>query len=107
MNSNGYFEAQYHFQKDLGRAEVTKSDADKHFWKVPTLRNVALTAPYFHNGSVKTLDRAVWLMAKLQLNKELSDAEVADIVAFLNALSGEFPTQSMPHLPGTPGKAFN
>ncbi|WGS88328.1 cytochrome-c peroxidase [Methylomonas sp. UP202] len=107
VNSNGYFEAQYHFQKDLGRAEVTKSDADKHFWKVPTLRNVALTAPYFHNGSVKTLDRAVWLMAKLQLNKELSDAEVADIVAFLNALSGEFPTQSMPHLPGTPGKAFN
>ncbi|NJA06379.1 cytochrome-c peroxidase [Methylococcaceae bacterium WWC4] len=107
VNSNGYFEAQYHFQKDLGRAEVTKSDADKHFWKVPTLRNVALTAPYFHNGSVKTLDRAVWLMAKLQLNKELSDAEVADIVAFLNALSGEFPTQSMPHLPGTPGSSFN
>lgn len=107
VNSNGYFEAQYHFQKDLGRAEVTKSDSDKHFWKVPTLRNVALTAPYFHNGSVKTLDRAVWLMAKLQLNKELSDAEVADIVAFLNALSGEFPTQSMPHLPGTPGSSFN
>ncbi|MCQ8182240.1 cytochrome-c peroxidase [Methylomonas sp. SURF-1] len=107
VNSNGYFEAQYHFLKDKGLAEVTKKDSDAHMWKVPTLRNVALTAPYFHNGSVKTLDRAVWLMAKLQLNKELSDGDVADIVAFLNALTGEFPTQTMPQLPGTPGSTFN
>ncbi|WP_445370878.1 cytochrome-c peroxidase [Methylomonas sp. HW2-6] len=107
VNSNGYFEAQYHFQKDKGLAEVTKKDSDEHLWKVPTLRNVSLTAPYFHNGSVKTLDRAVWLMAKLQLNKELSDGDVADIVAFLNALTGEFPTQTMPQLPGTPGSTFN
>lgn len=107
VNSNGYFEAQYHFLKDKGLAEVTKKDSDEHMWKVPTLRNVALTAPYFHNGSVKTLDRAVWLMAKLQLNKELSDGEVADIVAFLNALTGEFPTQTMPQLPATPGSSFN
>ncbi|BBL58802.1 cytochrome-c peroxidase [Methylomonas koyamae] len=107
VNSNGYFEAQYHFLKDKGLAEVTKKDSDEHMWKVPTLRNVALTAPYFHNGSVKTLDRAVWLMAKLQLNKELSDGDVADIVAFLNALTGEFPTQTMPQLPATPGSSFN
>ncbi|WNB73926.1 cytochrome-c peroxidase [Methylomonas koyamae] len=107
VNSNGYFEAQYHFLKDKGLAEVTKKDSDEHLWKVPTLRNVALTAPYFHNGSVKTLDRAVWLMAKLQLNKELSDGDVADIVAFLNALTGEFPTQTMPQLPATPGSSFN
>lgn len=107
VNSNGYFEAQYHFLKDKGLAEVTKKDSDEHLWKVPTLRNVALTAPYFHNGSVKTLDRAVWLMAKLQLNKELSDGDVADIVAFLNALTGEFPTQTMPQLPATPGSTFN
>ncbi|ATG90615.1 cytochrome-c peroxidase [Methylomonas koyamae] len=107
VNSNGYFEAQYHFLKDKGLAEVTKKDSDEHMWKVPTLRNVALTAPYFHNGSVKTLDRAVWLMAKLQLNKELSDGDVADIVAFLNALTGEFPTQTMPQLPATPGSTFN
>lgn len=107
VNSNGYFEAQYHFSKDKGLAEVTKKDSDEHMWKVPTLRNIALTAPYFHNGSVKTLDKAVWLMAKLQLNKELSDADVADIVAFLNALTGEFPKQTMPTLPGTPGTTFN
>lgn len=107
VSANGYFEAQYHFSADTGLAEVTKKEADKHLWKVPTLRNIALTAPYFHNGSVKTLDKAVSLMAKLQLNKDLSEAEVADIVAFLNALTGEFPTQTMPQLPATSGSTFN
>ncbi|MEY4209805.1 MAG: hypothetical protein RLZ92_183 [Pseudomonadota bacterium] len=105
--TNGYFEAQHHFSKDGGLAEVTGKDSDKHMWKVPTLRNIALTAPYFHNGSVKTLEQAVFIMGKLQLDKELSDADVNDIVAFLNALTGEFPHQSMPVLPGTPGKTFN
>ncbi|MGZ5051900.1 MAG: cytochrome-c peroxidase [Methylobacter sp.] len=104
---NGYFEAQYHFSKDKGLAEVTKNSADEHMWKVPTLRNIALTAPYFHNGSVKTLDKAVTLMAKLQLGKDLSKEEVADIVAFLEGLTGEFPRQKMPTLPGTPGSTFN
>jgi cytochrome c peroxidase len=107
VNSNGYFEAQYHFSKDQGRAEVTKNPADAHMFKVPTLRNIALTAPYFHNGSVKTLEDAVKVMAKLQLNKDLSPAEISDIVAFLNALTGVFPKQQMPTLPGTPGKTFN
>jgi len=50
-------------------------------WKVPTLRNVALTAPYFHNGSVKTLDEAVRVMASVQLNKELDSTQTGDIVA--------------------------
>lgn len=104
---NGYFEAQYDFKKDKGRAEVTGNKEDEHFWKVPTLRNVALTAPYFHNGKVKTLDKAVKVMAKLQLGKDLSDQEVADIVAFLNALTGEFPEQKMPHLPAQNGTTFN
>ncbi|MCK9637181.1 MAG: cytochrome-c peroxidase [Methylobacter tundripaludum] len=104
---NGYWEAQHHFGKDKGLAEVSKKQADEHLWKVPTLRNVALTAPYFHNGSVKTLDQAVTLMAKLQLGKDLSKDEVADIVAFLNSLTGEFPKQKMPVLPGTPGSTFN
>ncbi len=106
-HSNGYFEAQYHFSKDKGLAEVSKKSEDEHFWKVPTLRNIALTAPYFHNGAVKTLDTAVKIMAKTQLDKDLSDAEIADIVAFLNALTGEFPEQKMPTLPGTPGSTFN
>lgn len=107
VNSSGYFEAKYHFKKDKGLAEVTKKAEDENLWKVPTLRNVALTAPYFHNGSVKTLNEAVKLMAKLQLNQDLSDEEIADIVSFLNALTGEFPKQSMPALPGTPGRTFN
>ncbi len=107
VHPNGYFEAQNHFSKDKGLAEVTKKPENAHFWKVPTLRNIALTAPYFHNGSVATLDQAVKVMAKLQLDKELSKAEVADIVAFLNALTGQFPKQTMPTLPATPGTTFN
>jgi cytochrome c peroxidase len=104
---DGYFDAQYHFTKDLGLAEVTKKASDKHLWKVPTLRNIALTAPYFHNGSVKTLDVAVKMMAKMQMNITLAETDVADIVAFLNALTGEFPAQTMPTLPATPGTTFN
>jgi cytochrome c peroxidase len=107
VTSNGYFEAQYHFKKDKGLAEVTKNPADEHLWKVPTLRNIALTAPYFHNGSVKTLEQAVTLMGKLQLGKDLSKDDVADITAFLNGLTGEFPKQKMPVLPATAGKTFN
>ncbi|WP_027158581.1 cytochrome-c peroxidase [Methylobacter luteus] len=104
---NGFFEAQHHFKKDKGLAEVSKNPADEHLWKVPTLRNVALTAPYFHNGSVKTLDSAVNVMAKLQLGKDLTKEETADIVAFLKALTGEFPRQKMPALPGTHGTTLN
>ena len=107
VNSNGMYQAKYHFTKDLGLAEVTKKSADEHLFKVPTLRNIALTAPYFHNGAVKTLDEAVKVMAKLQLDKDLSKEEIADIVAFLNALTGEFPAQTMPKLPATPGSTFN
>ena len=88
-------------------AEVSKKAEDEHFWKVPTLRNIALTAPYLHNGSVATLDDAVKIMAKVQLNKELSKDETADIVAFLNGLTGEFPKQMMPRLPETSGRTTN
>lgn len=91
----------YKLTEDKGRYEVTKDKADMHMWKVPTLRNVALTAPYFHNGSVKTLDQAVRVMAKTQLNQELSDQEAADLVAFLNSLTGEFPEFTLPRLPDT------
>jgi cytochrome c peroxidase len=70
---------------------------------VPTLRNIGLTAPYFHNGQVATLDEAVRVMAKTQLDKTLPPDQVADIVAFLNGLTGEFPKQEMPRLPATPG----
>ena len=107
IHSNPVYAAKYHFKDDKGLAEVTKKSEDEHFWKVPTLRNIALTAPYFHNGAAKTLDEAVTVMGKTQLDKDLSKEEVADIVAFLNSLTGEFPKQKMPVLPATPGKAFN
>lgn len=86
------YEAKYGLTKDLGRFEATKKDADKGFWRVPTWRNIALTAPYFHNGSVKALDEAVRVMAKTQLNKELSPSDVKDIVEFLKGLTGRRPS---------------
>ena len=95
---------QYKFTEDGGRFSVTSEEAHKQMWKVPTLRNIAITAPYFHNGSVGTSDEAVRVMAKAQLNQDLADEQVADIVAFLSALTGEFPKQSMPQLPPTPGR---
>jgi cytochrome c peroxidase len=104
---NGYFEAKYNFTADLGRYDVTKNDTDKHLFKIPTLRNVALTAPYFHNGKVKTLDEAVKIMAKLQLDKDLTQQQTDDVVAFLNALTGEFPKIEMPRLPGYANTTFD
>jgi cytochrome c peroxidase len=95
------YDKMYDLTSDLGRYEVTKKEEDKHHWRVPTWRNVAITAPYFHNGKVKTLDEAVRVMAKTQLDMDLNDSQVSDIVAFLNALTGEFPKQTMPMLPNT------
>jgi cytochrome c peroxidase len=77
--------------KDLGRFEVTKNEQDKFFFKVPSLRNVAETGPYFHDGSVSDLSSAVTLMAKHQLGRDLSDQDTASIVTFLKALTGEIP----------------
>jgi cytochrome c peroxidase len=76
---------------DKGRADVTKSDADLYVFKVPGLRNVAKTAPYFHDGSVEDLAKAVKIMGKTQLGSTLSDQDAADIVAFLGALTGKVP----------------
>jgi cytochrome c peroxidase len=74
---------------DLGRFNVTKKPEDRFFFKVPSLRNVARTAPYFHDGSAETLEAAVRIMATYQLGRPISDEQVAAIVAFLDALSGE------------------
>lgn len=97
------YETKYKLTEDLGRYTVTQKDEDKHLWRVQTLRNLTFTAPYFHNGSVKSLGEAVRVMGKTQLNKELSESEVHDIVAFLGALDSQFPQQTMPRLPPTPG----
>jgi cytochrome c peroxidase len=100
------YEQQYQLTADTGRESVTGQEADRHLWRVPTLRNIALTAPYFHNGQVQTLPEAVRVMAKTQLNKELTDKQVDDIVAFLNGLTGEFPEITLPRLPATPNKTI-
>ena len=95
------YDQQYNLSEDKGRFEVTKDKADMNMWRVPTLRNIAVTAPYFHNGSVATLHEAVRVMAETQLNKDLSNDDVDAIVAFLNGLTGEFPQITMPRLPDT------
>jgi cytochrome c peroxidase len=91
-------------QKDLGRFAVTKQEADKMFFKVPSLRNIEKTAPYFHDGSVATLPEAVKLMAKHQLGKQLSDADTASIVTWLKSLSGSPPSAYVTEfkVPGAP-----
>lgn len=77
--------------EDVGRYEVTKNEADKYVFKVSMLRNIAETGPYFHDGSVATLEEAVKLMGEYQLGQALSDEDIADIVTFLKALTGELP----------------
>ena len=79
----------YPNQDDLGRYQVTKEDKDRMMFKVPQLRNVARTAPYFHDGGVADLGDAVRIMGRIQLDTELQDDQVADIVAFLKALNGK------------------
>jgi len=88
---------------DPGRKAITGKDEDDHVFRVQSWRNVAMTAPYFHDGSVKTLDEAVRIMARVQLGIELSDADVADIVAFLKTLTGEPPKVTLPVLPRPAG----
>lgn len=87
--------------KDPGRFAVTSKETDRAKFKVPSLRNVTETGPYFHTGQVKTLDEAVRSMARYQLGKELQEQEVADIVAFLAALKGDPPKDYIapPELP--------
>ncbi len=80
---------------DEGRFAVTKKESDKYFFKVPVLRNVAMTPPYFHDGSVEKLDQAVWIMAKIQLGKDLSRQQAGDIAAFLTSLTGRIPDDAL------------
>jgi cytochrome c peroxidase len=86
---------------DRGRFDVTQDPADMYVFKVPSLRNVAMTPPYFHDGSVSTLPAAVRVMARVQLGRTLADREVADIVAFLESLTGRLPDDfaTTPRLP--------
>lgn len=77
--------------KDEGRFAVTGKEYDKYFFKVPSLRNITLTAPYYHNGSEKDLKKVIKTMAKIQLDIDLTDTEVSNIEAFLHSLEGDIP----------------
>lgn len=90
-------------QSDLGRYEVTKNDSDKMYFRVPSLRNIAKTGPYFHKGQLKTLEEVVRTMALHQLGQELKDDEVTTIIAWLNALTGDLPADyiTKPELPAS------
>ncbi len=99
------YEETYQLTSDVGRYGVTHDESDRNVWRIPMWRNVAVTAPYFHNGSVATLDEAVRVMAKTQLGRDLSTQEADDLVAFLDALTGEFPEQTMPRLPVMPHRS--
>jgi cytochrome c peroxidase len=86
---------------DKGRIDVTKDPDDLYVFRVPSLRNVAMTAPYFHDGSVRTLPEAVKVMARVQLGVALSEGDTRDIVEFLKSLTGEPPANfaAVPVLP--------
>jgi cytochrome c peroxidase len=103
---NNEYNTKYNLSADKGREEVTGKAADANMFRVSTLRNITDTAPYFHNGSVNDLSEAVRVMARSQLNKDLTDKEVEDIVAFLGALTGEYPEITMPRLPATSGTSL-
>jgi len=97
----------FKYGTDSGVKSVTGNDEDDHLFRVQSWRNVAMTAPYFHDGSAATLDEAVQTMAKVQLGTTLSKKDVADIVAFLEALTGEAPEVTFPVLPRPTGHALN
>jgi cytochrome c peroxidase len=89
----------YHDKKTVGRFAVTKDEDDKYSFKTPTLRNIELTAPYFHDGYTYDLKKAVIMMADLQLGMKLKDDEADKITAFLKTLTGDQPKIVYPILP--------
>ncbi len=106
LGGNSYMKAgvakKWFSQADSGRYEVTKDPKDVLFFKVPTLRNIAKTGPYFNDGSVASLDEAVRLMAHHQLGRDLAPVDVKSIVTWLGSLTGELPLSyiASPQKPG-------
>ena len=102
-----YWKATGSREIDKGRFGFTKDPADLYVFKVPSLRNVAMTPPYFHDGSVATLDEAVKVMSRVQLGIALPDVEIGEIVAFLGTLTGPVPASfvSAPTLPSAAVKS--
>ncbi len=96
VNVGGNFYNKFGIYKDadskhLGRYNITKREEDKHVFKVPSLRNIELTAPYMHDGRVSTLKEAVELMTKYQLGRYMEPGDTEAIVAFLESLTGDLP----------------
>lgn len=91
---------------DLGRFKVTQSEADKFMFKVPSLRNIEQTGPYFHHGKIATLKEAIAKMADHQVGKTLSDAEIQSIATWMKSLTGEIPAEYIkePALPKSTSK---
>jgi len=90
-NRGSQYDKSHHLTKDRGRYEFSKDPGEKYMWRVPPLRNIAITGPYFHNGSAKTLREAVIIMAKTQTNKVLTNEQLDAVVAFLTSLTGNTP----------------
>ena len=90
-----YWKYSHSEEIDEGRYVVTKNEFDKYVFKVPMLRNVEKTAPYFHDGSVYALRDAVWIMGKIQLGRDLTQPQIEDIVAFLKSLTGKIPEDAL------------
>ena len=90
-NLGTIFEKKYRLADDRGLYEYSGLPDERYMWRVAPLRNIALTAPYFHNGSVATLKQAIKVMAKTQMDKDLNASTVEDIEAFLRSLTGEPP----------------
>jgi cytochrome c peroxidase len=95
----GIFEPYWKYTRseriDEGRYEVTKQEFDKYSFKVPPLRNVEKTTPYFHDGSVSSLEDATWIMGKIQLGKDLTKQERESILSFLTSLTGVMPEDAL------------
>jgi cytochrome c peroxidase len=90
-----YFAGRTETKADQGLFNRTKREEDRHKFKVPSLRNVAMTGPYFHDGATATLEAAVDTMARTQLGLQLSDADRGRLVAFLKSLTGQLPKDSL------------
>ncbi len=89
---------------DRGRYQVTKSPSDDYLFKVPSLRNIELTYPYFHSGKVWSLEDAVAIMGDIQFGVKLTDIEVKKVTSFLKTLTGERPVVTLPLLPPSTDK---
>lgn len=91
-----YFTSQGNISEaDLGRFGITKRKEDRHVFKVPSLRNIALTPPYLHDGSAKALEDVVLVMARYQLGEQLDPDDLKKIIAFLRTLTGEYQGQPL------------